>query len=76
MIQPNYSQPSAVQILRGAPRANWRKCWDCGSESLHMDSKTPWVLCQHCKSQDTRLMKQATAELRKALEPIEETNAT
>ena len=64
MIQPDYANPSAIQILRGAPNANWRKCWDCGSESLHMDNVTPWVLCQHCKSQDTRLMKVATELLR------------
>lgn len=66
MIKPEYGKPSAVQILRGAPLANWRKCWDCGSESLHMEAITPWVLCQHCKSQDTRLMKKATEELREA----------
>lgn len=65
MIQPNYSHPSAWQILRGAPRANWRVCHQCGSESLHMDSRTPWVNCQHCGSQDTRLMKEATQALRK-----------
>ncbi len=66
MIKPDYGRPSAVQILRGAPSANWRKCRSCGSESLHMDDVIPWVLCPHCKSQDTRLMKEATEELRQA----------
>lgn len=66
MIKPDYARPSPTHILRGAPNANWRKCWDCGSESLHMDSVTPWVLCQDCKSQDTRLMREATESLRES----------
>ena len=67
MIQPDYSKPSAIHILRGAPNADWRRCFDCGSESLHMHNITPWVLCQHCGSQDTRLMKEATKELKESL---------
>ena len=66
MIQPDYKNPSAVHILRGAPQANWRKCHECGSESLHMAAITPWVLCQHCGSQDTRLMREATKQLQES----------
>lgn len=31
-----------------------RECWDCKTINLHEDSITPWVLCPHCGSQDTR----------------------
>ena len=66
MSKSEYSNPSAIHILRAAPFANWRKCWDCGRESLHVEAITPWVLCPHCKSQDTRLMRDATEMLREA----------
>jgi phage FluMu protein Com len=67
MIQPDYKNPSALQILRGAPNACWRKCQDCSGVSLHMDVVMPWVQCPHCKSQNTKVMHRATGILRRHL---------
>ena len=66
MIQPDYANPSAYAILNMCPHANWRKCDDCGSESLHIDSVQPEsIKCQHCKSKNTHFMKEATEKLEK-----------
>jgi hypothetical protein len=37
-----------------SPPPHYRRCWDCGSISLHSDSITPEVCCKRCGSQDTR----------------------
>jgi hypothetical protein len=34
-----------------------RRCWDCGRSDWFLDSITPYVLCHHCGSQDTRKLK-------------------
>ena len=35
-----------------------RKCNDCGHVGWYEDSRTPYCLCEQCKSQDTRLVKE------------------
>jgi len=40
------------------PTVHWRKCHDCGTVQLHADSRTPYVLCRKCGSQDTRRVTQ------------------
>ena len=42
------SLPKSVHELR---------CHDCGNVALHADSRTPYVLCPKCGSQDTRKTK-------------------
>jgi Zn finger protein HypA/HybF involved in hydrogenase expression len=67
----DYSKPTAVEIIKAAPEAHWRKCWDCQTVNLHIEAITPWVLCPKCGSQDTRRMRNATALLRTAGEQKE-----
>lgn len=35
-----------------------RKCHDCGHVGWYADSRTPYCLCDRCRSQDTRLVKE------------------
>ena len=35
-----------------------RKCHDCGHVGWYADSRTPYCLCDQCRSQDTRLVKE------------------
>lgn len=56
--------PTLEQVLYAAPNMCWRKCHDCDNTALHVDSVTPWVNCRHCGSQDVRLLRAETAELR------------
>lgn len=35
-----------------------RKCHDCGHAGWYADSRTPYCLCDQCRSQDTRLVKE------------------
>lgn len=36
-----------------------RKCHDCGHVGWYADSRTPYCLCDQCRSQDTRRVKEA-----------------
>lgn len=58
--------PSPEELLEGIPSAHWRECHDCGNISIHADNVTPHVICRQCKSRDTRPMKNANAQLRRA----------
>ena len=35
-----------------------RKCWACQTIHWHVDTRTPWVCCPICGSQDTRRVKE------------------
>lgn len=37
-----------------------RRCRDCGHVGWYADSRTPYCLCDQCRSQDTRRVKEAT----------------
>ena len=37
------------------PTLSRRKCRQCGKVAYHADSRTPYVCCGDCGSQDTRL---------------------
>ncbi len=36
-----------------------RKCWNCGNVAYHLLDVIPYVLCEKCGSQDTRLIRKA-----------------
>ena len=36
-----------------------RRCHDCGHVGWYADSRTPYCLCDQCRSQDTRRVKEA-----------------
>lgn len=36
-----------------------RRCRDCGHVGWYADSRTPYCLCDQCRSQDTRRVKEA-----------------
>jgi rRNA maturation endonuclease Nob1 len=45
-----------IAAMLDVPTLNKRKCHACGKEAWHAASKTPYVLCRRCGSQDTRLI--------------------
>lgn len=45
------------QIKACVPSLHQRRCRDCGEVSWHADHVTPYVLCPHCGSQDTRWLR-------------------
>ena len=46
------------------PECCWRKCWACGKVQIHSSDITPGVLCRFCGSQDTRLLREKTKNLK------------
>jgi Zn finger protein HypA/HybF involved in hydrogenase expression len=53
-------QKAEIERLRAIINAKLhrRKCRDCGHVGWYADSRTPYCLCEQCKSQDTRLVKE------------------
>jgi hypothetical protein len=43
-----------LTLLNEVPALNKRRCYVCGDIAYHEDSRTPYVLCRKCGSQDTR----------------------
>jgi len=41
-----------------AAKLHQRRCHDCGHVGWYADSRTPYCLCDNCRSQDTRLVKE------------------
>ena len=52
------------ELVSANPECCWRKCWGCGKKQIHRADVTPGVLCRFCGSQDTRLMKKETQDLK------------
>jgi Zn finger protein HypA/HybF involved in hydrogenase expression len=53
-------QEAEIDRLRAIINAKLhrRKCHDCGHVGWYADSRTPYCLCDQCRSQDTRLVKE------------------
>ena len=53
-------QEAEIDRLRAIINAklHQRKCHDCGHVGWYADSRTPYCLCDQCRSQDTRLVKE------------------
>ena len=64
MDEKYYTNPPWSVVFDMAPEMQWRRCFSCGAEGLHVDSIAPWVKCRKCGSQDTRLMRKETSLLR------------
>lgn len=44
-------------LRRAVAKMSHRKCWDCGNVAYHLLDIVPYVLCEKCGSQDTRLIR-------------------
>ena len=53
-------QEAEIDRLRAIINAKLhrRKCRDCEHVGWYADSRTPYCLCDQCRSQDTRLVKE------------------
>lgn len=40
-----------------------RRCWGCGHEGYYLQPTLPWCLCEKCGGRDTRLIREAEAEV-------------
>lgn len=45
---------SEISEMLAVETLHRRKCWECKTTNWHADSRTPYVLCPKCGSQDTR----------------------
>ena len=51
-----------MRLLAAVANMSHRKCRDCGNVAYHLDAITPYVLCETCGSQDTRLIRTAAPD--------------
>lgn len=54
----NEQHAELAELRQAVAKMSHRQCRDCGNIAYHQDAITPYVLCEKCGSQDTRLIRE------------------